>query len=95
MVPISHLLSNKWTNHHDSNTFRSNLVQAVKQYLHVVTISVIPMCQHVACTLCRCSKLERDVKQKRSLIEDYRRKQSTVNEMLSGKDADIVSSESK
>lgn len=39
----------------------------------------------------RCSKLERDVKQKRLLIEEYRRKQVTVNDVLSAKDADIVS----
>lgn len=41
--------------------------------------------------LSRCSKLERDVKQKRLLIEEYRRKQAVVNEILSAKDADIVS----
>ena len=44
------------------------------------------------CTIsCRCSKLERDVKQKRALIEEYRRKQVVLKELLSAKDADIVS----
>lgn len=38
----------------------------------------------------RCSKLERDVKQKRSLIEDYRRKQAEFNGVVSDKQAKIV-----
>ena len=40
--------------------------------------------------MCRCSKQERDIKQKRLLIEDYRKKQGEVNELLSSKDKKIV-----
>lgn len=40
--------------------------------------------------LFRCSKQERDLRQKRLLIEEYRIKQGEVNEILQSKDAKIV-----
>ena len=66
------------------SSFLSDAMERLHLGCHVDSVT------HVALTHCRCSKQERDIKQKRLLIEDYRRKQKEVNQILASKDDKIV-----